>query len=728
MNGIFLVMFFVLIKWILLLSGIEYLFHVEEFNRALIAKSIIEGPSFPLFDLQVDTYSGGSLVIGLLLTIVFKIFGQSLFAIKIVALFFSCCIAITLYVFCRRYFGKKVGLFSILFFTFSPPLVTKYFFFSMGFHVESILFSMLFMLIFFRIFYDENTNSFLFLLLGLIGGFGVWFNYVATLMVATGLLFWFVIDRLFFVRKSFFIFVTGFLLGFAPWIYSHIFYHLSGSPLNTKKLLPAFTREGFYAAWEKLLGLPAAFGNEYLFNKYCGVIYAVAHYIYYLLVIASIIWLIIKNRKRLFNFICCIVSSKKQQNRSLHYWSELFPFVYISIFITAYIISGFMVTDFMDYFGYRYLIPLYFFTMIIMALCFARINRVIGIVSTVLVILSGVIGNSQYIANNTTAFDPHPIDDQYCMYEYLTNKKIKGDANLGLFDLCFAFAKTLNPKYLGQFYLGLGELTGGLFVKNPDQYFKLYASIEEPFRPIFLTGAAKAVILMYGDFAISIDFIRHIEVSRQPLFYRMLGVSIGFRNTRYPERAFTLIDTMIEPQYRSFVYEGFGYVLGFCAPLYRPDITQAIYLFKQVPVEHRESFSLCLGSIGRYFIQKGYTMNECFQVLQAIPDTYKPYFYKAFGAHYMRDRRICQDCGTVITMIPPEYQSYFLEGIGFGIYDDQWLFAGLVAKKVTQLLCCSPSQKIALYKGVQNALGFQTLFSLDDEGRERLLRREHITF
>lgn len=718
---------FLLVKSALLLLGMEHFFHVEEIYRALIAKSIIDGPSFPLLDLQVDTYSGGSLVVGLLLVPAFTIFGQSLFGIKFVALFFSFLIVAALYVFCKKYFDEKTAVIACLLFTFAPPLVTKYFFFCMGFHVESVLFSLLFMIVLFKIFFEERRGAPAFILLGFISGFGIWFTYAFAITLLAGLVFWYAADRLFFFRKRFLVFIAGFLFGFSPWIYSHFFYQLGGAPLNTRKLLPAFSPDTLRAAGAKLAGLPAAVGNVYLFNDHLGPAYRAANYLYCLFGAAAILYLVARNRKQIADFLRTLLfGGKHARAPSLRPWAELFPLVYLFIFTAAYALSGFAATDFMEYFGYRYLVPLYFFLILVMALCCARIrNGKAGVALATLLLCTGIAGSLQYADFKKSTFDLHAMDDQYCMYESLTNKKIARDAAAGQVDRCLEYSKTLDRKYLGQFFLGLGELTGWLFIKTPERYRALHDQVDEKFRALFVTGAAKAVILMHGDVGKSIAFIEAASPQHRLKLYSMLGISIGFRNTKTPEKAFALID-MIEQQYRPAVYEGFGYFLGFCAPLHRPDMSGCIKIFDGAGAEYKDSFGLSFGSLQRYFIFNRYNMNECLRLVRESPEAYKPHLYRALGAHYMRDRSGHGDCRTVVACIEQPYLPFFYEGMGFGIPDDQWLFSGLVAKRINRVYFPDTASRAAFCNGLEKALGLQTAFALDGEQQKRLLQREGI--
>jgi len=724
---IYTVVLFLFIKSILLLFGMEHFFHVEEIYRALIAKSILEGPPFRLFDLQVDTYSGGSLVVGLLLVPLFKLFDQSLFAMKLVPLLFSLLMVVGLYVFCKKYLNEKTAVIACLLFTFSPPLVTKYLFFCMGFNTESILFSLLFMIVFFKIFYEGKQHFFWYLLLGWISGFGIWFNYTAAIVVLNGMVFWFVFDRLFFVRREFFIFAAGFFIGFSPWIYSHIFYHLSGAPLNTRKLLPSLSLQGLHAAWKKLTGLPGAFSNIYLFNFHYSHLYKAVHYCYCLFAACGVVFVALRTRRSMAQISTALFSHGKGNTViSLKQCGELFIFAYFIMFILAYTLSGFAVADFMDYFGYRYLIPLYFLITILIALFIAGIpHQTISGVLTILLIGAGIVGNLQYVGFRNNLFGFHPLDDRYCQYETLTNKKISRFVAEGDFDRCLVFSKTLPEQYLGQFYFGLGELSGGLFIPAPDRYHALLQAIDERFRRMFLVGSARSIILLRGDIDESIAFINAMEECDRDRFYRMLGIGIGFRNMKSPEKAVALM-RQIEEKHRAKAYEGLGYFYGFCAPLYRPDIAQCIKLLRSIDPAYGDAFSLSFASLGRYFVQQGYTLHDCFQAIQQSSDECKPYLYWALGVHYLRDRNGFDSFQKVIKRIEPAYRLFFYEGMGYGIQDDQWLFSGLVAKRIKRVYFQDTPSRTAFYNGLEKSLYLQTVFALDGEQQRRLLKREGI--
>jgi hypothetical protein len=61
-----IILIFLVVRLTILFLGIDKLFYDDECFQTLIAKQLIDGLIVPFFDLQRDSYAGGSLVVGLL--------------------------------------------------------------------------------------------------------------------------------------------------------------------------------------------------------------------------------------------------------------------------------------------------------------------------------------------------------------------------------------------------------------------------------------------------------------------------------------------------------------------------------------------------------------------------------------------------------------------------------------------------------------------------------------
>src|SRR3990167_4382043 len=103
-KGIFLliVLFFIISRLWVLDRGI-FMWNDEELYNGTIAMEILQGLNLPLLDYQYTPHNGGTIVVGVLAAVFFKLFGNSYFSLKLVALLFStlslifCLILLNLY-------------------------------------------------------------------------------------------------------------------------------------------------------------------------------------------------------------------------------------------------------------------------------------------------------------------------------------------------------------------------------------------------------------------------------------------------------------------------------------------------------------------------------------------------------------------------------------------------------------------------------------------------------
>src|SRR5262245_53463060 len=120
----------------------------EESYRWMVAHELLTDPVQPFLEYQADHYQGGSLVMILLTMPFFKLLGESLFSLKLSALTVSSGILATLYILARKFFGREVGTLAAIGYLVGPPLVAYNGLVVMGSHSESILFSLLQVLLF----------------------------------------------------------------------------------------------------------------------------------------------------------------------------------------------------------------------------------------------------------------------------------------------------------------------------------------------------------------------------------------------------------------------------------------------------------------------------------------------------------------------------------------------------------------------------------------------------
>ncbi len=218
---------YLFVRLTVLFCAIDKVHLDEELYRGNVAKELMSGPAFPLFDYQRSEYEGGSLVCGLLAVPLFLLFGQTLIALKLVGLLVGTGTFVLWYVFLDRFFSRGVAVWASLLIILLPPMGMKAGVSTFGAQYEVNLFTIVALLLFYQIFF-ANGNKYLFWFLGAVCGFGLFFHYSFVSTLLTVVLFWFIFDNKLFRKREFLYFSIAFIAGFAPWIWYNLTHHFQG--------------------------------------------------------------------------------------------------------------------------------------------------------------------------------------------------------------------------------------------------------------------------------------------------------------------------------------------------------------------------------------------------------------------------------------------------------------------------------------------------------------------
>src|SRR5437867_4693770 len=222
---------------------------IDELYVGTIAQELVTGPAIPFLEYRTNNYMLGTLVMGGLASGVFRLVGPTVFALQLSALLVFTLVLVFWYWTIQRVADERVaGYFGFLF-CFSPPLLTAYSVLAPGGHGESLLFSALTVLLFFRMLSDEGGTLRDPLLLGLVAGIGLWFDYIygLTLLALLGVWLWHDTGMLW--RTRFACFALGFLVGFSPWIVIDVQTHFAGLVIHGKNVWEHF---GLKHLWNAL--------------------------------------------------------------------------------------------------------------------------------------------------------------------------------------------------------------------------------------------------------------------------------------------------------------------------------------------------------------------------------------------------------------------------------------------------------------------------------------------
>src|SRR2546425_10370605 len=103
-----------------------------------IAQELVTGLKLPFAEYRASNYMLGTLVMGGLASGFFRLFGPTLFALKLASLLVFTLALLFWYWTIRRHVGERVAGYFALLFCFSPPLFTTYSVATLGDHADSI--------------------------------------------------------------------------------------------------------------------------------------------------------------------------------------------------------------------------------------------------------------------------------------------------------------------------------------------------------------------------------------------------------------------------------------------------------------------------------------------------------------------------------------------------------------------------------------------------------------
>ena len=122
-----------------LLTASEAVRNQEETYRGTIARQLLDGLAAPFASYRADEYELGSLLVGLLAAPLFRVFGESLFALKLVPLLCSLATLLGVFLLVVRWFGVRTALAAAALFVFAPPGFVRLSLTAIGSHAQSLV-------------------------------------------------------------------------------------------------------------------------------------------------------------------------------------------------------------------------------------------------------------------------------------------------------------------------------------------------------------------------------------------------------------------------------------------------------------------------------------------------------------------------------------------------------------------------------------------------------------
>jgi 4-amino-4-deoxy-L-arabinose transferase-like glycosyltransferase len=195
----------------------------EEFEKACAGKAMIDGLGVPHYQLAYHYYEGGGFVISHLDALAFMMFGQSVLAIKLVALGFGAAILAASWRLCERLGGRGAARVFALLFVFAPESVQKNSLLALGIHFHALLFVALVLDAAAALILEPERTRRRWLWFGFTAGFGLFFSYQLVLTIVAAVIALVVALRHERMSKRMLRAAVGFAIGLAPllWMAAH---------------------------------------------------------------------------------------------------------------------------------------------------------------------------------------------------------------------------------------------------------------------------------------------------------------------------------------------------------------------------------------------------------------------------------------------------------------------------------------------------------------------------
>ena len=729
------IILYVLMRLSIIITSIDKIHLDEELYRGNIAEEFISRPILPIFDYQRSEYEGGSLIMGVLAVPFFILFGKTLFSLKLAGLFFSTLTFIAGFLFLDRFFHRRVAILAALLWIFSPPNYMKVSLFSFGSYLESNFFTLATLYIFYQIFFIKE-KPWLFVLLGLVSGFALFFSYIFSVTLAVILIFWFVFDKRFILTKSFLLFGISFLCGFSPWIYYNATHHFEGLIVADKPIMHWFTINSLSDSLLRLKYVATnGIVNSFGFQNVGFIDRHLISDIYYLLLFISFCGLLFINRKSLLKISRGIVSYQRfavvPSELSRHVLLITFSIVYFIILsVTGFEFRHKFADPGLGYlYQYRFFLPMYPFIFALIAIfCHAMFKArrlffifYVSLCSIIILLLLGVVHNFDMVSigNFGNKSFMHTI---YRGYNYYDLGKVMcrrfSDPQRAI-GLVKGIKKGDDRRYC---YEGMGW---GFGKEKFDANYHFYISrvlskIDRQYWP----DACERLGLITGY---NNDLIRELRdnsyTAYLPYFYRGFGVKEARRLACNPKEYIRLKDG-IDIRYQPYFYEGMGVKLwgifmdnteDFVHFNNLLDEQSKASLYKGI-AEGKEYYQFSYGEF-RFGIRKiGYDINAWNSIINKIEDTYKPFCYQRLGVEI--GWRFIHDIKKYLVFsanIDEKYSPFFYKGMGTGI---GWRFGYTIDGCVQLIKEADRKYWPYIYKGLGAGISKRYSCRLDECGKE----------
>ena len=637
-----LIVLFLLVRLCILQSGIFY-WHDEELYNGTITKEILSGMNLSLFDYQYTPHNGGTIVVGLLAVPFFILFGDSYFSLKLVAVGFSLFALIIIFKVLKKYINLKCAVIASLLFIFPPKLFTQSTLISWGAHTEAIALCFLNIFIFFEIFFSEKSyyfkeikKSFLSIFsLGLSAGFSIYFAYINLYSVLLCVFFWFVLDRSFFLKRTFVIFICGFLIGFSPWIYYNLTHSFTG--LNILKTYSPGSSRSISIFNKALKFFSSDIPLLFNFSKFNHMTIQRISLLCYFLVIAAFLTLVWKHRNSLKNIFKALIPLNRYSITPDEISKESFfllaPVMFSIVFFFSNVSIGYSLDE--PFLTFRYLTHLFPFIFIILAIFLSdgckkskSLNSLVKMLIFFLFLAIGLWGNMG-IPSYHTKIKYSDLDGfSYWRLGWTIPKKFGFD-----FKKYIALGEKIDPHFRHQYYYGLGFSTGGrgiIWKKGFERFLPLNPLIEkmdELYKSYYYQGMGynAGTDAIYNEYKKCITFINRIDIKYRNYAYMGMAMTI-YENGQNDTDMLSIVKG-IPLEHRKYFYPLLGkYIVG-----RKRGLANSVKFIKKLNLNPEDECEVYRGLGLNIYLNSYYTLDKLHKEAVFLSVKQKDALYEGIG-------------------------------------------------------------------------------------------------
>jgi hypothetical protein len=336
---------FVIARGALLLAFADVFDYGEESAKACAGKAMLDRLAVPHYQLAYHYYEGGGFVVSHLDALAFALFGQSLLAVKLVALALGALVLWAGWRFCLRSGGVGAARAFALLFVLAPESVQKNSLLALGIHFHALIFVAWILTATVRLALERDLRPRAWFAWGVAAGFGFFFSYQCALTIALSLAALALLVRRDLLARATWWGALGGVLGVAPllWMFTHVsgaVFDIHGAELVGGSETKLETLKQFFAS---------VFEHREAFD------------------LAGLIALIVAP--------CIAAAALTRAAPALVRGATLLVLAHSALFVAAYLGSGFTVGRVYHYFPLHRLMPLWFLALLAIALGFAAAQK-----------------------------------------------------------------------------------------------------------------------------------------------------------------------------------------------------------------------------------------------------------------------------------------------------------------------------------------------------------------